>query len=409
MNARRAWVVAWVALVCVTLWPATARALAPGEELAVSVLTMGPGDHPFFKFGHNAILVEDRLRRRKDVYNFGTFDFQSPTLLRDFMRGRLEYWLSVGSLDTTLDSYRRQRRSVDAQELNLTPAERRSLLDALEVNALPEHRAYRYDYYLDNCSTRVRDAIDRTVGGRLHDSARGPARMTWRAHTLRLTADRLLLSMGLDLVMGDVIDRPITEWEEMFLPSRLQEILRKATRESPDGPVPIVARETSLLRADRPPLRATPPNRTAPMLALGVAWGCGLLFLGRLGIHRRSARVVFGVVMALVGLVLGLLGFVFLTFWIATDHVVAHHNENLLQCVPWALALVVAGPALAMDVGWGAKIVARLTRFTAAVSALGLAAKLLPWFDQHNGAFIALFLPMWIGAAVGSRAIATPR
>ncbi|MGA2447258.1 MAG: DUF4105 domain-containing protein [Polyangiaceae bacterium] len=406
MRARRALLVTWAALTLATLlWPHTASAATPGDEFTVWVLTMGPGDHPFFKFGHNALLIEDRLRRRQLVYNFGTFDFQSPTLLRDFMKGRLEYWLSVGSLDTTLDSYRRQRRSVDGQELDLTPAERRALVNALEVNALPEHRAYRYDYYRDNCSTRVRDAIDRIVGGRLRDSASGPARMTWRAHTLRLTADRLFLSMGLDLVMGDVIDRPITEWDEMFLPSRLQEGLREVTRETPDGPVPLVAREASFLRADRPALRSTPPNRTAPMLAVGLALGCGLTLLGRLGSSHRAARVAFGLLVALMGVVLGLLGWVFLTFWIATDHVVAHHNENLLQCAPWALALVVAGPALAMNIGWGVRLVARLTAWTAVVAALALIAKALPWFDQHNGEFIALLLPTWIGAALGSRAL----
>jgi hypothetical protein len=398
---------ACVALALLALGPRLAFAAMPGEELTISVLTMGPGDHPFFKFGHNALLVEDRISHRRDVYNFGTFSFQSRTLLRDFMKGRLEYWLSIGSLDATLDSYRSQRRSVDAQELNLTPAERRSLVDALQVNAEPEHRAYRYDYYRDNCSTRIRDAIDRITGGRLRDSASGPASMTYRAHTLRLTADRLFLSLGLDLVMGDVIDRRITQWDEMFLPSKLQEGLRKTSRRSPDGPVPLVARETALLGADRPPLRTSPPDRTVPMLALGLASGGGLLLLGRLGAEHRAARAAFGIGIALFGLVTGLLGLVFLTFWMATDHVVAHHNENLFECAPWAVVLVVAGPAVALNAAWGVKLAQRLTAFTAVVATLGLAAKVLPWLDQHNGAFIALLLPMWIGAAAGARTLAT--
>jgi hypothetical protein len=111
-------------------------------------------------------------------------------------------------------------------------------------------------------------------------------------------------------------------------------------------------------------------------------------------------------VIALVGLVMGSLGLVFLTFWMATDHVVAHHNENLLQCAPWTLVLVGAGPALALNVAWGVKLTQRLTAFTAGVAALGLVAKTLPWFDQHNGMFIALLLPIWLGAAVGAYTLA---
>jgi hypothetical protein len=406
MTGRRAALVAWLAWILAFVGPRLVFAATPGDDLAVSVLTMGPGDHPFFKFGHNAILVEDRRRHRKDVYNFGTFDFESPTLLRDFMKGRLDYWLSVGSLDATLDSYRRQRRSVDAQELNLTAAERRSLVDSLEVNALPEHRAYRYDYYRDNCSTRVRDAVDRISGGSLRSSASGPASMTYRAHTLRLTADSLFLSLGLDLVMGDVIDRNITQWDEMFLPAKLQEGLRKTTRDSEGVRLPLVLRESSLVRADRPPLRTSPPNRNVPMFAIGLALGGALVVLGRLGARYGVARAGFGVLIAFVGLVMGLLGLVFLTFWIATDHVVAHHNENLLQCPPWAIVFVVAGPALAMNFPWAVRFVARLTVVAATVATLGLAATVLPWFDQVNGQFIALLLPMWIGAALGARALA---
>lgn len=230
--------------------------------------------------------------------------------------------------------------------------------------------------------------------------------MTYRAHTLRLTADSLLLSLGLDVVMGDVIDRNVTQWDEMFLPAKLQEGLRKTTRDSEGGPIPLVLRESSLVRADRPPLRTSPPNRTAPMFAIGLALGGMLFLLGKLGARHGTARAGFGVLIAFIGLAMGFLGLVFLTFWIATDHIVAHHNENLLQCPPWAIVFVVAGPALAMNCAWGARLVARLSVVTATVASLGLAAKALPWFDQHNGQFIALLVPMWIGAALGAGALA---
>src|SRR5712691_5278121 len=87
----------------VALAPATPARAAPPlpEELRVFVMTMGPGDHPFFKFGHNAIVVQP-ADRPPVVYNWGTFDFESPTLIADFLRGRLTYLLSTDSVQGTL-------------------------------------------------------------------------------------------------------------------------------------------------------------------------------------------------------------------------------------------------------------------------------------------------------------------
>jgi hypothetical protein len=152
-----------------------ARAAEPGAELTISVLTFGPGDHPFYKFGHNAILVHDALRGRDDVYNYGTFDYRARTLVPDFLHGRLQYWLSVASLEVTVEQYRSENRSVTAQELALSAAQRRALVERLGRAALPANRYYRYDYYRDNCSTRVRDVIDGVLDGRLRDASRGPA------------------------------------------------------------------------------------------------------------------------------------------------------------------------------------------------------------------------------------------
>ncbi len=95
----------------------------PGDDLTIFVLTFGPGDHPFFKFGHNAILVQP-----KDdgglVYNFGTFQFDSPALIPKFLRGRFKYWLSVSRMEDTYASYVSDNRTIEAQELDLTPAQK---------------------------------------------------------------------------------------------------------------------------------------------------------------------------------------------------------------------------------------------------------------------------------------------
>jgi hypothetical protein len=403
----RALCVLCLAIVATAWSPRLARASETGSELTISLLTFGPGDHPFYQFGHDAILVHDAARRRDDVYNYGTFDYRSPTLVSDFLKGRLLYWLSVQSLASTVAEYRAENRGITAQELALTPAQRRALADRLARDALPENRYYRYDYYRDNCSTRVRDAIDAATGGRLRAASTGPASLTFRGHTERLTADDLPVYLGLDVAMGDAIDQPITEWEEMFLPAMVEERVRHATLTvsgagGTSAEVPLVAREMRLLDAKRAPLRERPPRWGLPMALAGSAMGAVLVALGAASRRSRMARVAFGVALALLGLVAGALGCVFVFFWVGTDHAVAHHNENILQCLPLGLALAVIAVGLAWGSERAGRAVAPVAAALAVGSVVGLALKALPWFDQANGPIVALFVPLWLGAALGA-------
>lgn len=197
----------------------------PAEDLTIFVLTFGPGDHPFFKFGHNAILVQPKDESGL-VYNFGTFQFDSAALIPKFLRGRFKYWLSVSGMEATFASYVSDNRTIEAQELDLTPAQKTALWQSLRDNARPENREYLYDYFRDNCSTRVRDAIDRVVDGRVRQAGQRPAAMTFRADALRMTADFFPEYLGLDLGLGRPTDAPITLWDEAFLPERMRDLLR---------------------------------------------------------------------------------------------------------------------------------------------------------------------------------------
>lgn len=379
-----------------------APASEPGERLAIGVLTFGPGDHPFFKFGHNAIWVKDGYTGKDRVYNYGTFAFGSSSIFLRFWLGRFRYRVSRSSLRSTVRSYVRHDRSVTVQMLDLTPAERWELYRFLQWNHRKDHRYYDYDYYRDNCSTRVRDAIDRVIGGRIRAASQGPATMTYRDHTLRLTADLLPQYVALHLVMGARIDQPLTEWEETFLPERLRAQLRKVTVIRDGVEQPLVAREERLFEASRPPPPPAPPRWTGYFLAAGIGLGGLLAWTGRRGRRRRAARIAAALGLGLVGLVFGLLGLSFCLLWIATDHEVAYANENILQMAPWLLGLVV------FAVGVGRRRVRSTKRAFAvcvagtAASLLGLALKLLPWFDQRNGEIIAFALPVLLGASLAA-------
>ncbi|MBW2524640.1 MAG: DUF4105 domain-containing protein [Deltaproteobacteria bacterium] len=374
----------------------------PGERLEVGVLTFGPGDHPFFKFGHNAIYVRDSRTKRDRVYNYGTFAFGRKSIFVRFWLGRFHYRLSRSSLRATLRGYQRRNRSVAMQKLNLTPAERWQLFQFLQWNHRKENRSYQYHYYLDNCSTRVRDVIDQVVDGRIHEASRGPGTMTYRDHTLRLTADLPPELIALHVVMGARIDQPLTEWDEMFLPERLQHQLRKVTVVREGQVVPLVAEEHQVFTARRPPALAAPPRWHGYFLAAGCLGGALLAVAGRRGRERRWARVAAALGLALVGLLFGLLGLGFCLLWAISNHDVAYANENILHMAPWLVALVGLSIGVARGRPRSIRRAFLLSATAAASSVVGMAAKILPWFDQRNGEIIAFTLPVVMGATLAT-------
>ena len=380
-------------------------AAEPGSELTIYLVTMGPGDAVWERFGHNALWVHDAATGQDLAYNYGMFDFDEPGYMRNFIRGRLNYWVQPVDAGAMVQAYAAANRSVWVQELNLTPAQRLELKRFLEWNSLPENRTYRYDYYRDNCSTRVRDAIDMVLGGRLRQVLDAEASgMTYRAHTRRLVADDLPVFYGLEVAMTSVIDEPLSLWAESFLPMELMENVRRVTVTDAEGrEAPLVKAETLLFEASRPALPEGVPKRVPASLAAGTLLGAALVLSGRGAARRRSARAAFVLLATVWAVVTGVLGALLTFLWLGTDHWVTYGNENLLQANPLSLALVVLLP-LAMTRP-GARAATALRWTSAAVALLSIAGfvlQVLPGFDQVNGEIIALALPVHLGLATGA-------
>ena len=244
----------------------------PGSDLTIYLMTMGHGNQVWERFGHNAIRVVDATNGTDSVYNWGTFDFRQPHFLQRFMTGNTLYWMQGDDISETLATYRYLNRSVWVQELDLTPAERLAVRAFITWNARPENRYYRYDYYLDNCSTRVRDVIDRVIRGQLKQAMEARlTNTTYRFHTqLALQFDGAV-ALGTNIGLGEVADRRISEWEESFLPARLQEHVRRVQVRAADGSIrPLVKSEHQLFAANRPPEAAAPPSEWSAMSPSGL-------------------------------------------------------------------------------------------------------------------------------------------
>jgi hypothetical protein len=384
--------------------PAPRAEIEPGSQLTVYLMTMGEGDLVYERFGHNALWIHDPVAGTDNTYHWGVFDFDEPGFLWRFIRGRMWYAMEAFPAFHAIQAYPRMNRSVWIQELNLTPAQRRELVDFLEWNRLPENRSYRYDYYYDNCSTRLRDALDRALGGQIRaQTVQLPARETFRSHTRRVTTNAPITYTGLMIGLGQGVDHPITVWEEMFLPLSMRESVRHLTVTGPDGTnVPLVLSEQALFLADRPPLRQAPPRWWPGYLLLGLVLAGLLLGLGHVAARSRAARAALAAVGGGWTLITGLLGLVLTFLWGFTDHAAAYHNENLFHFNLLALPLAALFPALVHGPARPAlnRATVALAGAVAALSGLGLLLKPLPAMFQVNGELIALVLPVHAALAI---------
>jgi hypothetical protein len=383
----------------------TAAEAPPGSELRVYLMTMGPGSAVWERFGHNAIWIDDPSVQPDTAYNYGLFDFRQENFLLRFIRGQMWYWMAGFPAEPYVQTYVRDNRSVWLQELNLPPRARLELREFLRWNERPENRFYHYDYYRDNCSTRVRDAIDRVIGGAIEaQTASRPTGTTYRFHTQRLTANDPLVFTGLLLALGQQVDRPISAWEEMFLPLALRDHARQVTVTGPDGSqIPLVASERTLFESTAPPPPDAPPSWLHWYLLVGTVVGALAAALGGLARRRAAGRLGLGVVAVLWGSLAGLAGMVLAGLWAFTDHAMAYRNENLFQVNPLVLALAVLVPLAQAGSGRAGRWARGLALVLVGLSLLGLVLQVLPGFDQVNGQVIALALPIHIGFAVGLR------
>jgi uncharacterized protein DUF4105 len=379
-----------------TATTAVASATEPGSDLTVYLLTMGWGNAVWERFGHNAIWIKDRARGTDVTYNWGMFSFDEPHFLRRFLTGDTRYWMEPRPLDEMLDEYKARNRSVLAQELNLTPAQRLKLKQFVEWNTLPQNKFYRYDYYRDNCSTRLRDALDHALAGQLQLAT--VSRMTsgtYRWHTQRLMKGDIPLYTGVTLALGHPADKPLSLWNEMFLPVRMAGAIRSVSIPDSAGTrIPLVRSEAALFTSGRAPEPSAPPNYFPWYVATGILLAGVLVALVRSaeGGHRFALFAATAVA-TLWSLVAGLCGTALVFAWAFTKHYFMGRNENLMHFSPLSIALVVLIP-LAIYGLRGVSKARKLSGWVAAISLFGFVAQGIPFFDQKNGEIIALALPM---------------
>lgn len=297
-------------------------------QAQISIITCGPDPNELYSaFGHSAIRVNDPAMGIDYVFNYGVFNFDQPNFYLNFARGRNYYMLAVYRYEDFERGYVRDGRYVHEQILQLTLPQKEKILRFLMWNAQPENRTYRYDYYHDNCATRIRDILVDQLGDELIvDSAFFKPENSFRQKTGEYLDPLPWGDLGIDICLGLPIDRKMYSNEYMFLPEYIESFVDKMKVKSDSGWVAIV-KETQI-------------NNEATVQAWSslvhpwLAFTFLLVIIASISMYdwrRRKLSSWFDVV--LFGMV-GLVGVLLFMLWFFTDHHDAARNFNLLWAFP---------------------------------------------------------------------------
>jgi uncharacterized protein DUF4105 len=298
----------------------------------ISVLTAVPGDRIYSRYGHTAFRVNDRELGLDVTFNYGTFDFDTPGFLGRFIQGEMDYYLSFSSTRRAIQAYEVQNRTVRQQLLDLSREDRDRLYAALLENSKPENRTYRYDFLFDNCSTRPRDLLDRSLGGAVTWDDSTASEASFRQLLDPYHAGSPALDLGTDLVLGSRLDREALPEEETFLPMGLEDYLSRAWITDQYGRRPLVLVHDTLSWSPRPAM----PDRAFPWItvltSLMLLSGLAILWL------RPGPAPTVGSGDRWIMALLGMVGLLLLYMATATAHVVTEGNYNLLWALPTHIA-----------------------------------------------------------------------
>ncbi|MFB6273734.1 MAG: DUF4105 domain-containing protein [Salinibacter sp.] len=339
-HLRRAFaLLLFVGLVGGSAVPSLAQAPRLSSESEVSMVTILPGDPVHSMFGHSALRVHDPVLGIDRLYNYGTFDFSDPFFIPKFAYGHLRYFLSVAPYSAALRVYEQQHRPVIEQTLNLTREQRTALFRFLQVNAQPENRYYQYVFFFDNCSTRVRDALEQALGDAVQFSDRPHPEATFRHLLDPYAASRPLVDLGFDLALGTPADRRPTPREAHFLPEYLFRAFNHATIQHADTTRALVAQTdtTHWIKG----YDATPSAFDWPLAA---GWLVLLLTLGWTSWEGTTGRRPGTYGDALLLAAVGLTGLLVCFLWFVATYEVTEYNWNLLWA--WPTHLIAAAVLL---------------------------------------------------------------
>jgi len=306
-----------------------AQSFTLSEQSKISVITCAPYQGELYSaFGHSAIRVYDPVNQIDYAYNYGVFDFDQPNFYLNFTRGHLLYKLAVQHYPRFREIYLYYGRWVHEQVIDLSPDQKRKLYDYLQWNALPENQNYLYDYFYNNCATKIRDVFKEV----LQEDIQFDGSYIETDYSIRDLTDIYLIEqpwgdLGIDICLGLPMDKQASPYEYMFLPDYIESAFNHATIAN-DGRIKKAVSETII----SDPGTSVPATHSFPhpWIVFGIFLA---LVAGVTAIDFRRKKLSVWLDFSLL-LTTGVIGLLLFVLWVATDHKAAANNFNLLWAMP---------------------------------------------------------------------------
>jgi hypothetical protein len=296
------------------------------SDAKISILTCDPGRDVYSMYGHTAIRVCDPTQKLDVVFNYGVFSFDSPNFMYRFAKGQTDYLMIGQKFNTFLPEYYEDKRSVNEQVLNLSPEGKTQLYKALLENARPKNREYRYNFFMDNCATRVRDMIEQNGGVKVRFTD-SQATESYRDLVKKFHHSFRWIDLGIDLLVGKRADEPVTAYGQMFLPEYLFNQFAKAEISVEGKSQPLVLETNTLVEY---------PNSKLNSDWLWPAFLFGLIFLliAFYSVRNFRSKIKSNKLDYWLLSLSGLAGLIIGWFTLYSEHPAMSPNYNLLWAFP---------------------------------------------------------------------------
>jgi hypothetical protein len=308
----------------------------PKDSLEISLLTLTPGPEIYELYGHSSIRVKNYTRDIDIIYNYGVFDFDTPNFTLKFINGKLQYQLAKASFERFLQSYLETGQTMFEQKFNFTDEEKWNLSKNLEINYLPENRYYRYDFFHDNCATRIRDIVAKSIDGKIvYDSTYIKKPESFRDLIIKYQKVEPWVDFGTHILIGSDADSIATISDYLFLPEQTMKIYSKTKIITNGTSRALVQPPVEILSGTFKPESPTP--LTSPLVIISALF-IVVLIISFLGYKNQIHKIALDVFILFST---GIVGLLILLVWVGSAHEVLSRNYNIIWANPLSLVFAI--------------------------------------------------------------------
>ncbi len=314
---------------------ATGQGIPLSENAEVSIITVGPGTNLNDSFGHNGFRIIDESRNIDIIYDYGRYNFNTPNFYLKFAQGKLLYEIGSNNFDPFFNYYKRQNRWIKEQVLSLNYSEKQALFNYLQTNVKPENKKYKYDFFYDNCATKMRDVLIEVLGDKLeYKENHITENYTFRELIQKNVKANSWGSLGMDVAIGAVVDRKAKPIEYQFLPEYVLKGANNAVVIRNNEEVSLVKKYNFLFEAEK---QEPKTNFLLSPFFVFSCLGICLIFITYKDFKNKTRSRITDF---LIFLITGIVGVLLLLLWVATDHTSTVNNYNLLWAFPFSILFV---------------------------------------------------------------------